>query len=482
MKKNILFVLVLMSFCVLGIAGLQLHFSYTNYQAESKAFERNINEALEKSVETSFENHNDEVLIKFKKLLKDTSFVDISAKWNEANKMTTFTISQKTVSIGQNSISMSLDDFDQKLNAITPQAKEYFVNDISSQVDEQLKKGTVWFYTQQLGDSLTKYFYKTPLDLKNLSKNYAINLKEHDINVPFSFLKPDNVNDFQTKKVNISLRKPYKESWLRAYFSDPNLFLFQKLKWSIASSVILLFITFFCFWYTIRLLLSQEKLHLQKDSFISNMTHEINTPLSSILITAEALKDFDQDRNTQKEYLNIILHQTKKLAHLTDEILRNAKINQTKIVLNEVIDLKILLQEFNKNELNSEVLLEFLGSNLTIKGNKNHLTGAISNLVDNAIKYNSSQNPRVKIICSELKEFVKISVSDNGPGISDEFKDKIFEAFYRVPTGNVHNIKGYGLGLSYVHKVVSSHRGSISVADGILAGVTFTIKLPRHDF
>lgn len=480
MKRKILFAFILMSFCVAGIAALQLYYNYATYQEESRRFERSCNDALDEAVDSSFSKHRKIVLGELRAWLHDPSFVKITAKWNSDAKQTVFTIAEVEPSPnGQSKISMSNEDFKEKLDSITPKAKKKLVEHMVSQVDSEFKRGYVWFYTQKIGDSLSKAFYDIPLDLRIIKKQYQASLKEKGISLPFVFNEKQEEASYQTKKVNISLRRPHKKELLYASFVNKDLFLLKELKWILIGSVLLILITLSCFWYTLRLLLTQHKINEIKDDFINNMTHEINTPLTSIAITAEALKKFSHDKQAQEGYIDIILYQSRKLMSLTDEILNSAKLEKSEIELQDTIKVKILLEELVKGmDEKVQLSVSFSENEIFLKGNKNHLTRAISNLVDNAIKYNISDIPTVAISASAENKMLTIAIADNGPGIPDEHKEKIFSQFYRVPSGNIHNVKGYGLGLSYVKKVILAHKGSISVKDNIPEGSLFIIKLP----
>ncbi|WP_131450702.1 sensor histidine kinase [Flavobacterium subsaxonicum] len=482
MKKNLLIVFVLMAVCVTGVTALQLYFSYRTYQTEAKVFERNINEALDEAVDTAFEKHRLNVIRQLKGWLADTTIIDISCKWNAEQKLTVFTIKEVEAPVtDRTTISLSIEQFPQKLEHITPQAKAVLINQMADMVNADLKKGSIYFYTQRLGARLDKAYDKTPIGIADLEPLYKAALQKRNISEPFAFnTKSKNKYVFYTKKVNIAIRRPYKEKWLHASFTNTGMYLLSQLKWVLLGALLLVIVTVVCFWYTVRVLLSQQKLNAIKDDFISNMTHEINTPLTSITITAQALKQFGHDADAQDSYLDIILYQSNKLSALADEILTGARLDKTGIVLSDTIDVNTFLEGIVQciPSVNAKVKYIPLTKNIIIKGNKTHLERAISNLVDNAIKYNTGNNATVVIECHVVKNQLTIAVTDNGPGIRDAFKEKVFEQFYRIPSGNIHNVKGYGLGLSYVRKVVVAHRGTVTIKDVQPNGSSFLITLP----
>lgn len=482
MKKNLLIVFVLMAVCVSAIIGLQLYFSYQTYETEAKVFDRNVNEVLNEAVENAFESHRRDVVKQFKGWLADTTIVNISCAWNAKQNVTVFTIKEvEPPFTDKATISLSLEQFPEKLAHITPHAKAVLIKHMEDVVYNDLKSGSVYFYTQKLGERLAKAYDKKLISLMSLQQSYIEALLKRNITQPFSFNRVTKGADvFNTKKVNIAIRRPYKQKWLYASFTNTNAYLLKQLKWVLLGSLLLIIITLTCFWYTVKVLLSQQKLNALKDDFISNMTHEINTPLTSITITAQALKQFSHDPVAQQSYLDIILHQTEKLTALTDEILTGAKMEYAGITLNDMVDINTLIANAVNDYTKGNAIVKFepLFKDVNIKGNAAHLARALNNIIDNAIKYSTDAAPEVLIKIVVSGKSIIISVADNGLGITDEFKQKVFEQFYRVPAGNTHNIKGYGMGLSYVQKVVKAHNGTIAIKDNVPTGSIFVITLP----
>lgn len=482
MKKNILFAFVLMLVCVIGVAGLQLYFTFTSYKVESAAFERNTNEALKEAVDSAFAERHDEVLRKLKGWLNDTTFVTISCRWDALHKTTVFTIKQVVPTPGeQNDISMSMDHFTERLDSITPYGKQVFVNYMVNYVSEQLKEGSGWYYTYKLGNRINKAAWEHPLTTSEISGLYKKALLKRNINLPFTFNNDSiNANVYKTQKINISLKKPQYGVWVNAYFADTNMYVWQQLKWTTMGSVVLVIITLGSFLYMVRLLLSQQKLSELKDDFISNMTHEVQSPLSSVMITAEALKGFDMNKPKRDSYLDIILHQSKKLSALADEILAGAQLEKKGIAINETIVLNDLLAGLVAAYKEKVVIVFTIDEVLQFKGNAVHFTRALTNIIDNAVKYNEDENATVFISAAIKNQGIAIEIADNGTGIPDAYKEKIFDQFFRIPTGNVHNVKGYGLGLSYVKKVIEAHKGTIAVKNNQPKGSAFIIRLPHE--
>ena len=240
------------------------------------------------------------------------------------------------------------------------------------------------------------------------------------------------------------------------------------------------------FVFSIRTILAQHKLDEMKTDFINNMTHEIKTPIATIGLACEMLKDesVTSDLPTRRNFVNIISDENRRMRVLIDTLLQSAKMSVKKFSIQpKEIDLNSIVRESAQSfQLTIENRHGSLTTNLSpINGilfaDDLHISNMVHNLIDNAIKY-SEQEPRVTVSTYSEAGFAILQVSDNGIGISKEDQKHIFEKFYRVSTGNIHNVKGFGIGLNYVSQVVALHKGKISVTSEPGQGSTFTISLP----
>lgn len=269
-------------------------------------------------------------------------------------------------------------------------------------------------------------------------------------------------------------------------FPTKDQFLFKKIFATLSSSIVLLLIIITCFSYAIFIILKQKKISELKSDFINNMTHEFKTPIATVSLASEALSDPDiakQKVNVTK-YLGVIKDETKRLEVQVERVLQAAtmekgelSINKTKVdihqLLNDCIE-KANIQIDAKNgsitsKLNATKYFSFIDGH--------HFYNAITNLLDNAIKY-TDKAPKIHISTSSQNNRLQILIRDNGIGITSDQQKHIFEKFYRVPTGNIHNVKGFGLGLNYVYYVVSAHQGIITVQSELGEGSSFNIDLP----
>lgn len=313
---------------------------------------------------------------------------------------------------------------------------------------------------------------------------YRDQLGTKNIRTAFSLNPVDSVHSaYLTKPVNAAFRRPFKKEIVRAGFESPDSYFLKAMKWVILTTFLLIAVCLFCFGYTVKTLLSQHKLAELKDDFINNMTHELNTPLSSIKITAEALKTFAYEPERQKEYLTIIEYQTEKLTNLTALILDTNRLvaasrqNWQPVELRELLHKAIHDMAIRFASQQAIVTYEPPEEPLLIYGDAVSLLTVFTNIIDNALKY-ASPGLRLTISLITTTRWVEIAFADNGPGIPAEYRIKVFDSFFRVPQGNVHDVKGYGLGLSYVNQVLRQHQGLVTVGANEPTGSQFTIKLP----
>ena len=240
------------------------------------------------------------------------------------------------------------------------------------------------------------------------------------------------------------------------------------------------------FVFSIRTILAQHKLDEMKTDFINNMTHEIKTPIATIGLACEMLKDesVTSDLATRCNFVNIISDENRRMRVLIETLLQSAKMSGKKFSIQpKEIDLNSIVKESAQSfQLTIENRRGSLTTDLNpINGllfaDELHISNMVHNLIDNAIKY-SEQEPRVTVTTRTENGYAILQVSDNGIGIAKEDQKHIFEKFYRVSTGNVHNVKGFGIGLNYVSQVVALHKGKISLESEPGQGSTFTISLP----
>ncbi len=345
--------------------------------------------------------------------------------------------------------------------------------------------------SKSINDSLPVYLvdsaYKA--ELVKTNKKLAYNLlfkKATKEEVASEGITKDSSKNFATSAVLIGYNTPY---LYQANFTNIVSFILKKMSWQISGSLLLLLFVLATFISLYKNLLAQQKLAIIKNDFISNITHELKTPIATVNVAIEALRNFGGITNPErtKEYLDISASELQRLGLLVDKVLKLSMFENKDIELSkENFDLKLLTEEvlntlkLQLEKVNATTTLVTSGESFLLFADKLHITSVIYNLLDNAIKY-SVHNATINIGLTAKNDFIELNVQDNGIGIPIEYKEKVFEKFFRVPTGNIHNTKGYGLGLSYVAHIVKKHNGLITVNSQIGEGSNFIIHFPVQE-
>lgn len=273
---------------------------------------------------------------------------------------------------------------------------------------------------------------------------------------------------------------------LKIYFPDSGAFIWQTMGLSLAGSGLLLLVMIGCFYFAVLTILRQKKLAIVKNDFINNMTHEFKTPITSISLATQLLQEELKPGKNESilRYLGIIKDENTRLGQQVERVLQTAQMEREEIALKrKKVDMAALIHQVV--EINGP-LIESVNGSLQLSLGEHpaivvvdevHISNVLNNLIDNAVKY-SPTNPHIEIEVTEQGQGISIQVKDQGIGMPKEALSNIFDAFYRVPTGNVHNVKGFGLGLSYVKKIVEAHGGKVHVKSKLGEGSTFEIYLP----
>lgn len=274
--------------------------------------------------------------------------------------------------------------------------------------------------------------------------------------------------------------------YLLIYFPHETQFLLGELWGMLLISILFIIIIVYSFTYTITTIFRQKRFTEMKNDFINNMTHEFKTPISTISLACETLSDPQvlKSEPLTADYVRMIQEENKRLAGMAEKILQTAILDKGQMKMKrESIDLHEIIREVIKNisiqvEIKDGVIKSsFNASEPVIEADRVHITNLIYNLLDNANKY-SPKKPLIRVQTENVAEGVVIIIEDNGIGIGKNEQKKIFKKLYRVPTGNIHDVRGFGLGLSYVKAIVEEHHGKISLDSEINKGTRFRVFLP----
>ncbi len=322
--------------------------------------------------------------------------------------------------------------------------------------------------------------------VQEVDSAFRTTLDREGLDIPFSIKRTETeTGDIEPEmhKIRIGIRSPVTyELVLGNTFS----YLIRKISLPIIFSILLLGVSITSFVLLYRNFAKQKRLTELKNEFISNITHELKTPIATVGVAIEALRNFNaiQDPQRTREYLDISSNELQRLGLLVDKVLKLSMFEKKEMGIQpENVDLGQITDEVTASlrlqleKFNAVLHVEKQGD-LTLEADRLHLLSVVFNLVDNSLKY-STGIPWIDILVKGTEASVELRISDKGIGIPKEYKERIFEKFFRVPQGNTHNAKGYGLGLSYVSHVVAKHQGRIEVQDNTDGGTIFTIQLPK---
>ncbi|MBS1634041.1 MAG: GHKL domain-containing protein [Bacteroidetes bacterium] len=492
--KRLRWLAVLISITILGIAGFQAFWLKQTYEREKK----NLNFKTEVAFTTTIRNLQaskirlgqlltDSTLLEKDRFLKDSvpGIIDFK-NFSRGNMITTMKALQDKL---EDSIKSKLP---KEINGIPISPDKQLQKrkgDSSLRYDEfpwpegYGKRGELMMRLLSGVDSL-----QDTLKVAEITEEYSKALSKQKINIPFKVIRLDTAvrffNEPGSNEVTVGFIHPitYKLKtgpvfpYLLGQIASPLIF-----------SLFLVAISVISFLLLYRSLLRQHRLAQLKNDFISNITHELKTPIATVGVAIEALRNFNAIQNPErtKEYLDISSNELQRLSLLVDKVLKLSMFEKREIELKyETLNLKDVVEEVVSSmrlqfeKYRARVSVNTMGDT-NLRGDRLHLLSVVFNLLDNALKYSKS-DPVIQVEISGEENKIRLNVTDNGIGIPAEYKDKLFEKFFRVPTGDTHNAKGYGLGLSYVAHVVQQHKGTITVESQPGIGSKFIITLPKQ--
>jgi two-component system phosphate regulon sensor histidine kinase PhoR len=339
--------------------------------------------------------------------------------------------------------------------------------------------------------------FSKPIPLNNFERIIFKEFKENNIKTIIGYTIRD-FNNLQIKRGRVDMVKkefiPEKYSFTSIvthidFTLDRNtsILLDDEIKLLIFFSFVLLVVLGF-FSYTIIIILKQKQLSQIKSDFVNNMTHEFKTPIATIALSSEVLMKDDIVKNPRKlkHYAQIINEENKRLRLQVESVLQVSQLESNKLNLNiSNIDMHKIITEICKNfepriiDLSGTLELHLQASHHIIKGDEIHVKNILFNLLDNAVKY-SIEKPIIKVTTRNSKDYIAIEVKDNGKGISKDDQKRIFEKFHRISSGDIHDVKGFGLGLFYVKNMMKQHKGFVTLKSDINLGSTFVLWFPYN--
>ena len=525
-KRIFVLLLVLMSVSLIGIIFIQYFFILKNYEENNKQFSINVNYVLEETTSDVERNEFRKYVRKFRDLIANEALVDVDTLSIQnliiidENPEKRETIIYKNGVIEENLIIPKTKSYYDDIIDVISERENISIKRLSNQREEKvfsnrriednlspeqflLKVGKISKSKEVLFESAYNDISKrNPIeerigDINKFEKIIERNLERMNINLDFEYaiFDQDSITKISSEKFDLS-----NQSYSSLIFKDENdlsnyslkvafpgrtPFLLGSLVSVIITSIIFTSIIIIAYVTTILLLLRQRQISQIKTDFINNMTHEFKTPIATINLALSAIKNPKTIVNKKKvkKYLQMIYDENNRMHDQVENVLmishleRNQlNIEKTKQDINEIIDLAISHVSLIVENNNGNIITEKDADNSMVIGNETHLINVMVNILDNAIKYNDN-SPEIFIKTLNIGSRVLIEIKDNGIGMSKAVQSKIFEKFYRKQTGDLHDVKGHGLGLAYVKKIIAFHNGNITVDSAVGKGSKFTIQL-----
>jgi two-component system phosphate regulon sensor histidine kinase PhoR len=511
MQKNKLYILiVLLGVGLLGLAFLQVNWIKSSMVLRKQQFDGKVYSALQKTTETiesrdayhqtsdifcefSFYEQDSKLLYKYDSL--------IASKNENLNKTNTDSMS----------IDFRLFDIQNVPRLITQKTQLRKVGDkiitqrvqfdtvtASDKVSQTKIDGNIRVFEKLVksymtaGKSISQRVDSVYLfdQLKNNLQNQGIDsnfkYRVEDINGVFMMgnNKKLKEHDFQYKTTLFQNDMFGKGGYLFVKLDNNNYSLFAEFWKPLLLSILFTLLILICLFLLIQIIYDQRKLSQLKTDFINNMTHELKTPVATISMASEMMKNSEihKDETRFKKYANIIFDENKRLGHHIEAVLNISQLERKELNLDfkthdfhQIIEDVIERNSLKLNAVMAELKLSLNANNHEILCDKMHMNNVVNNLIDNAIKY-SPNGVKIEIKTYNKDNSVFLEIIDQGLGISKENINKIFQKFYRVEGGNIQNIKGFGLGLSYVKFMVEAHQGNINVHSKLNEGTTFVLQ------
>ena len=497
LNKNTRLIFFVCIAAVSGVIGLQCLWLVNYYQVNRERFGKDVDLAFEDAIKTEFRLRCDTLETLLYKFVTDTSQIQISSRWNSSSNMYVYTVANKKHPKDDQSFSHKLINLPivTPLDSVGRQVARQYVHTYR---EEDLDRHVIYYDTQNLGKYMGIQAENYAFDTARLRPVYTRCLEERGIREPFAFYLRDEDSTVNRSRFPDSLQKAYavitksfptykvarNENYVRALFRTPQRYLAGKMTGMVIASAMLLCVVGLALYYLLHIIRRQKKLSEIKNDFISNISHEFKTPIATVSAAVQAMETFGALDNPvkAKRYLDISRNELERLSGMVNKILELSLYEKQAPELKpEPVDVDELVAALVRSySVHTDKTISFRYRNLadrnSVQADRVHLHNVLDNLIDNAVKYSGS-TVQIDIDFYRNGDYCMVGVKDNGIGISGKNIPFVFEKFYRVPSGNIHKVKGYGLGLSYVKYIIEKHGGLCQAASSPGKGSTFTIGL-----
>jgi len=498
MKKKLLVISIPIIISIIGIIWFQIDWINKTYTQETKKMNSLVDTALRKAI-VEIDNEQQDTVAKFLvptlRILTDSVSLIFSANGDSLvlKLNNTFAYEEGDYSLERQMYDVGRVEVNWPMYDIFPKQMLKKLGYLASGGDKIItdKLDEIMFRFMRTSDSL---YYKS--DSTKIDRYMHKHLLSFGIDNPthLYFFKGGN-RQMQTTQALNNIIKEYKpiginrytgeRRWVGVYVGDQNRYILSQMLFGSLLSIVLILIMIGSFIYLVNTILQQKRLAEMKDDFIDNLTHEFKTPIATIGVAIEGLQNFNalNDKEKTDRYLTISKNELNRLNNMVSNVLsvssqekRNIELNITRIDLTKMLSEVIGMEQFRSDKEVQFSLTVDQEVNL-LRVDPVHFKNILTNLIDNAVKY---ANDTVEIIISARKQEsnVLLLIKDNGIGIPSSAIKHVFDKFYRVSNGNIYNVKGIGLGLSYVKSIVLAHKGTITVKSEINVGTEFSILIP----
>ncbi|MBN4084798.1 HAMP domain-containing histidine kinase [Flavobacteriaceae bacterium AH-315-B10] len=491
--KRYQWILYVIVFVILGTISIQVYWNYKNYLVNKQQLISDVQQSLDNAVETYFADLAENNTMAFAFGNKDAVFFRERKLNGLIQKIQIDNRNLKSCDTIDIELLDSLTVFNDKMpdsflisiNRSPQTSMRPVFRDLHRDSTSQghFRKLTTKVILSLTTDTLSlkniDSLFKKELSRKNLAINYGFTY--NNVEDKMLFFNPDIV---KSSALKTSTKSPFlgNKGILTVHFSNETKIILKRILTGILISTLLVLVVISCLFYLLKIIKHQKQLAEVKNDLISNITHEFKTPIATISVALESIKNFNviDDKEKTKTYLDMSNNQLSKLNIMVEKLLETASLDSDSLDLNkEPVNITDLLKTIiNKHKIQTNGKTINFNSSKEIIANVDvfHIENAINNIIDNAVKYGG------EIISIQLKKHnnqILISISDNGNTLNKDNKDKIFEKFYRVSKGNTHDVKGFGIGLYYAKKIIEKHNGSIHL-DLNNELTTFKISFPNE--
>ena len=516
-KRTLILLITLMSVSLIGVIIIQGFFIVEIYRDAERKFNNDSSIALSEGVEWLEKREFRRYVVKFRDLISSGGAIDTTAinslyiikEDSDNNEIMMY----RNASVEENlkvpqfwnvlddSLNLKRVSSERETKVVKIQDEKEYSGLSSEQflpkIGEISKSKEILFETAYHDLAKRNPIERRIGNVKSLSNFLKYRFKRFNIDIPFEFAIFNKDSITRVKTENFVLDKNTFES---ALFTDENdesdylikvnfpkrtPFLITPVISVALVSIIFTFIIIVVYIYTVLILLRQRQISQIKTDFINNMTHEFKTPIATINLALDSIKNPKtiKDKSLVKKYLEMIKDENKRMYDQVENVLRISQLERkelniikTTLDLNELIKIAVSHVQLLLENKNGSINLNLNAVNSEIHGNETHLVNVMVNIIDNAIKY-CDKVPEIQVSTENVADKIVLKIIDNGIGMSKKVQKKIFEKFYREQTGDLHNVKGHGLGLAYVKKIIDYHNGKIILESALNKGTVFSIEL-----